>query len=157
MRTTMRKYEPTKSCLIAVAVLAWVLTSAGAFGHRNATGIVKQRMDAMTSAGDAMKALGAMIRGTRHDDAEHFKGYAGTIAGHGGDALTALFPEGSLDHPTRALPSIWSDWDRFVKLAQELEQTAGSLASAAPGEREALFKRLRRSCSDCHRAFRAKN
>ncbi len=149
--------EPTRSGLVAVAVLTWVLmTPAGVSGHRDATGIVKQRMDAMTSMGGAMKELGKMIRGTQHDDAERFKAYAGTIAQHGGDELTALFPEGSLNHPTRTLPSVWADWDHFVKLAQELERTAGSLASAAPGEREALFKRLRRNCADCHRSFRTK-
>lgn len=148
--------KPTKSSVVAVAVLAWVLAPAGATGHRDATGIVKQRMDAMTSMGGAMKELGSLIRGTQHDEAERFKVYARTIIQHAGDELTALFPEGSLNHPTRTLPSVWADWDRFVRLAQELERTAGSLASAAPREREALFKRLRRTCADCHRSFRTK-
>ena len=144
----------TGNSRLAVAGLALMLVSATAYAHRNATGIVKQRMDAMTSMGDAMKTLGAMIRGTH--DAGPFKAYAETIARHGGDELTTLFPEGSLDHPTRAVPAIWTDWDHFVRLARELELQAGNLASAPPDERDAVFKRMRQTCSDCHRSFRTK-
>lgn len=146
----------TRRSRLAVAALGFILVSATAYAHRGATGIVKQRMDAMTSMGRAMKALGAMMRGTEAHDAERFRSHAQAIARHGGDALTALFPEGSLNTPTRANPAIWADWDRFARLAQELELHAGYLASAPPHERDAAFKRMRQTCSDCHRPFRTK-
>lgn len=119
---------------MAVA-LAFVLTSAGASAHSGATGIVKQRMDAMTSIGGAMKALRAMMRGKQTYDADRVKAYARTIAGHGAGNLTALFPEGSAKHPSRANPAIWADWDRFSALAQQLAVYAGALASAASNQR----------------------
>ncbi len=170
--------------LVGVTVLVLLLAFATALAHRGATGIIKQRMDAMMSLGGAMKALTAMMSGKQPYDAERVKAYAGTIAGHGGESLTSLFPEGSLKHPSRANPAIWTDWGRFSALAQELAVYAGALASAASNQRASIavsggkgpgtrrrdtrpedlatvapntvFMLLRRTCSNCHRTYRTK-
>ena len=89
----------------------------------------------MVSLGSAMKALTAMMRGKQAYDAERVKASAKTIAGHGGESMTSLFPEGSLKHPSRAKPAIWADWDRFSALATQLAVYAGALASAAANQR----------------------
>ena len=120
---------------LTVAALVLVLASGTVYAHRGATGIVKKRMDAMVSLGSAMKALTAMMRGKQAYDAERVKAYAKTIAGHGGESLTSLFPEGSLKHPSRANPAIWADWDRFSALATQLAVYAGALASTAANQR----------------------
>lgn len=155
-----------------------VLACGTVYAHRGATGIVKERMDAMMSLGGAMKALTAMMRGKQPYDVERVKTYARTIARHGGEGMTRLFPEGSLQHPSRAKPAIWADWERFSALATELTAYAGALTSAAANRRpgqggpvpvdptpeqlatmapDVVFKRLRRTCSDCHRTFRRKS
>ncbi len=85
---------------MAVTALVFLLAPVPALAHPGATGIVKQRKDAMMSLGDAMKALTSMIRGKQPYDAQCVKAYAGTIAGHGGESLTGQFPEGSLKHPS---------------------------------------------------------
>lgn len=157
------------------AALVLVLYAAGVLAHRDATGIVKQRMDAMESMASAMKELRAMIRGRRPYDVQRVKAHAKIIATHGDEKLTALFPEGSLDSPTRATSAIWVDWERFSAMARELRVYAGALAAAASNERGAgavvatgeptpeelpamapddVFVRLQRNCSDCHRMFR---
>ena len=178
----------TRISRLAVTALVLFLASVAVHAHRDATGIVKQRMDAMTAMGDAMKALRAMMRGTQAYEGERVKGYAGAIARHAGEEMTALFPEGSLNHPTRAKPAIWTDWDRFAESARQLAMYADALAAAAfdeparvrgggrssggdvavetkrgSGPRgftgmapDALFERLRQTCSDCHRGFRTK-
>ena len=159
------------------------VASPGTYAHRGATGIVKQRMDAMTSIAGAMKALRAMMRGKQAYDAKRVKAYARAIAGHGAGNLTALFPEGSLKHPSRANPAIWADWDRFSALARQLAVYADALASAASNPRasapssdadiamphdpapedlaamapDAVFIRLQQAGSDCHRTFRKKS
>lgn len=104
-----------------------------------------------------MKALRAMMRGAQRYDAERVRAHAATIAGHAGEEMTALFPEGSLEHPTRAKPAIWADWKRFAESARQLAMHADALA-AVSNERapDAVFKRLQQTCSDCHRAFRTK-
>ncbi len=120
--------------LVAVTALALLLASA-ALAHRGATGIVKERMDAMTSIGSAMKGLTAMLRGKQAYDPDRVKASAKIIAGHGGESMTSLFPEGSLKHPSRAKPAIWADWERFSALARELAAYAGALTSAAANQR----------------------
>ncbi len=175
----------TRSLRLIVAALVLVLASATANAHRNATGIVKQRMDAMTSIAGAMKALRAMMRGKQPYDVERVRLHSRTVAAHGGERMTVLFPEGSMQHPTRAKPAIWRDWDRFSAMARELAKYADALAAAASNERlsarggggagagltplrtgsgdlaamapDAVFKRLQQTCSDCHRAFREKS
>ncbi len=163
---------------LMVAALVLVLACGTVYAHRGATGIVKERMDAMMSLGGAMKALTAMMRGKQPYDVERVKTYARTIARHGGEGMTRLFPEGSLQHPSRAKPAIWADWERFSALATELTAYAGALTSAAANPRpgqggpvpvdptpeqlatmapDVVFKRLRRTCSDCHRTFRRKS
>lgn len=169
----------TRRRRLLVAVLVLVLAGGTVYAHRGATGIVKERMDAMMSLGDAMKALTAMMRGKQPYDVERVRNYATTVARHGSEDMTRLFPEGSLQHPTRAKPAIWADWERFSALATELAVYAGALASAAANQRsprrggampvdptpkqlatmapDVVFERLRRTCSDCHRAFRRKS
>ncbi len=166
-----------KVLLAATVALTLPLASSGVLAHRGATGIVKQRMDAMEDMGRAMKALGAMMRGRQPYDAGRVKTYAGIIARHGDEKLTALFPEGSLQHPTRAKAEIWVDWERFSAMARQLTDYAGALAAAASNERgagraapaatgeptprelaamppDAVFARLQENCSGCHRMFR---
>ena len=110
---------------LMVAALVLVLASGTVYAHRGATGIVKKRMDAITALGSAMKALTAMMRGKHAYNAERVKASAKTIAGHGGESLTSLFPEGSLKPPSRANPAIWADWDGFSALATQLAVYAG--------------------------------
>lgn len=164
-----------RTLLVVVMALVLVLSATGVFAHRDATGIVKRRMDAMESMGSAMKGLKAMMRGRQPYDVERVRAYARTIAGHAGEQLTVLFPEGSLDHPTRANTAIWVEWDRFSTMARELTVYAEALAASASNERgagdaattgeptprelaamapDAVFARLQKNCSSCHRMFR---
>ncbi|MCR9220511.1 MAG: cytochrome c [Alphaproteobacteria bacterium] len=118
----------------AAAVLAAGL-GGGAVAHVGATGVVKERMDLMMEIGDATKAIADMLRGTQPYDAERMRAMARRIEGHGGEAMTSLFPDGSLDHPSEALPAIWTEWERFERLADLMADQAGALARAADNPR----------------------
>lgn len=122
---------------LCAAVLAVSVTAAAQRGaaHVGATGVVEERMDLMKSVGDAMKELTAMMRGRQPYDTDRVRDLAGEIADHGGRSVTDLFPEGSLDHPTEALPAIWSDWDRFSDLAGRMSSYADALVEAADNPR----------------------
>ena len=162
--------------LLAAAVIA---VSAGALAHGGATGIVKQRMDGMTAISDATKTLASMMRGAKPYDADAVSEAAGIIRSHAGVALTELFPEGSLNHPSEAKPDIWTDWNEFQALATRLADVATGLELAAgnglSGDNasanllagltpqqmadrppDAIFKALAQTCSDCHGKFRVK-
>ena len=99
--------------------------------HEGATGVVKQRMEAMKTIGAAMKRIATMMRGLQDYDATAVAEAARTVEAHGGDAMTALFPEGSAHEPSQARPIIWEDWNRFKALAQDLVRYSRALAEAS--------------------------
>lgn len=123
--------------LAAVVIAMAGLTHIEASGHTGATGVVKERMELMKSIGDATKSLAEIMKGSVPYDAAKVKQLAATIEGHGGKAMTVMFPENTLDHPSEAVPAIWSDWERFSELADQLAVYAGALAKAADNPRAA--------------------
>ena len=104
---------------------------AAAHAHGGATGIVRERMEAMEAMGEAVKTLTAMMSGETDYDAATVREQAATIRSHAGEAITGLFPEGSGGEPSEAKPGIWSDWDEFAALAAQLETYAEGLEAAA--------------------------
>ncbi|WP_269585434.1 c-type cytochrome [Roseibium sp. Sym1] len=105
--------------------------AAAALAHGGATGIVKERMDAMDAMGDVMKSLTTIMRGETDYDAETVRKGAGVIRSHSGEALTKLFPEHSIEGPSEAKPEIWSNWQEFETLADQLDLFAAALGKAA--------------------------
>lgn len=115
-----------------------VVGSGVVLAHGGATGMVKERMELMESLGDSMKRLTAIMRGKEEYDADTVKMLAVEIGGHGGEAMTSLFPEGSNEEPSEALPAIWVDWDRFVTLANQLEAYGRALEKSADNDRDGV-------------------
>ncbi len=123
--------NPMKFAAYAFAALVTIGAAGGAIAHGGATGIVKQRMDAMSNLADTMKKLAGMMRGQVPYSPIVVRKSAKKIAGHSGDALTRLFPEGSIKGPSEARHAIWADWDTFKRYSVQMEVLANGLASAA--------------------------
>ncbi len=126
--------------------------------HDGATGMVMQRMEAMKEIGSSMKAIGAMVKGEREFDGAAVEAAAGVIAGHA-KHMPHMFPEGSLDKPTEALPVIWARWDDFTGIAKKMEADAIALAEAgktASSAQDILpsLAEVGKSCKACHQDFR---
>ena len=102
-----------------------------AAAHEGATGIVKERMMVMEGVGKAMKEIKAMLRGQKAYDAQSLAILARRIGDQSGTAMTRLFPEDSLRHPSKASPEVWQRWDLFERLARDLGTSAEALAVAA--------------------------
>lgn len=115
--------------LITAALVAGLTTAA--LAHNGATGIVKERMDAMVAMGKAVKQITPMMSGEAPYDAERLRAAARQIETHAGEDMTRLFPEGSGGMPSVAKDNIWEEWDAFERLAQELALYAKGLALAA--------------------------
>ncbi|MEJ6478909.1 MAG: cytochrome c [Octadecabacter sp.] len=118
-----------KSVYLAAALVSSF--AAGAFAHNGATGIVKERMDAMMAMGNAVKALAPMMRGEIAHDADAVRAAAATFTAHAGETMTRLFPEGTGGSPSAAKDAVWEDWDEFASLAQQLATYSAGLALAA--------------------------
>lgn len=135
------------------------IASASALAHGGATGVVKERMDAMGVIGDAVKVIGQMLRGTTGYDPAGIEVAAGVIASHAGKNLTQLFPQDSINGPSEALPAIWSDWATFQKQADRLETLALKLATTAGTDKTEIgkiFGDVAGTCKACHERFRLK-
>ncbi|MBO9463226.1 MULTISPECIES: cytochrome c [Stappiaceae] len=117
-----------------VMTIAGTLVLAGAaaaLAHGGATGVVKERMDAMGEMGDVMKSLSSIMRGDKGYDAAAVRSGAEAIQSHSGEALTKLFPEHSIEGSSEAKPEIWSNWQEFKSLADQLDLFAAALGQGA--------------------------
>ena len=113
-------------------ITAVVIAGSGlaALAHSGATGVMKERMDAMGEMGDAMKSLTPMMRGQTAYDPDVVRNAADTMVRHAGTQMTELFPEGSNGAPSEALDAIWEDWEEFAALAEALRTSAEGMKLA---------------------------
>ena len=114
-----------------LTVLVFTSAALAAYAHGGATGIVKERMDAMSDMGEAVKAITPMMRGETEFDAAVVRSAAKTIGNHAGAKLTELFPEGSGGAPSETKDSVWTNWNEFTEMADRLEVYADGLGRAA--------------------------
>ena len=121
-----------KPQLTGALALAASAVAAMALAHNGATGVVLERMKGMTALRDTVAELAPMMQGTVPYDPFIVSEGASVIAGHAGETMLSLFPEDSLEGVTYARPEIWSDWQDFAGLAEELKSYADALAVAAP-------------------------
>ena len=140
------------------AALGVAGASAITLAHDGATGMVMQRMEAMKEIGQSMKTIAAMVKGDAKFSGEVVQASAAVIAGHA-KHMPHMFPEGSLDKPTEALPVIWTQWDRFTGIAKKLNSDALALAEVgktASSARDILpqLGEVGKSCKACHKDFR---
>jgi cytochrome c556 len=138
---------------------AFIVSISGlAIAHSGATGIVKERMELMKGIANQMKTIGSMVKGERNFSAEEASAAASMIATKS-ENVSDLFPEDSIMNPSEALPTIWEDWDAFVRLSEEMNTHAKTLAEASINADDvttirAAFVRLAKTCSSCHEDFR---
>lgn len=114
-----------------IAAIVAVSVASAAFAHNGATGIVKDRMVAMSAMGDALKATAPMMSGETNYDAGVVRDTAAVIKSHAGAAMTDLFPADNANKASFVKDAIWDDWETFAALAKQLETYAEGLALAA--------------------------
>ncbi|WP_417793976.1 c-type cytochrome [Terasakiella pusilla] len=154
----MKKFSLKTKVTALSAVIAISATTA-AFAHGGAMGVVKERMDLMSAIGKNMKSVASIVKGDAKFDPTAIEASAKSMAEHS-TKINDLFPKGSLEKPTEALPSIWEDWGRFAQLSKDLETEANKLAEVAiSGDKRAImmqFAQTGKVCSTCHTNFRIK-
>lgn len=133
-----------------------VATASAAFAHSNATGAVKERMDNMKSIASAMKTLTAIAREATAFDGPLVSETSQQVISHAQD-IPALFREKDMSHPTEATEEIWTDWQDFTRLADELALASKSASEAkSASELSAALVGMNRTCRACHETFRLK-
>lgn len=143
-----------------IFTLIMSVVGANAFAHSGATGIVKERMDAMSSIGKNVKNIFSMLKGKSEYDLKAIANSSNQISIHA-EGFPKLFPEGSTQHPSEAAPAIWKRPDDFLKSAKNLQDFANELSLLAkPGSDKTMvktaFDKVTGTCKSCHREFRIK-
>ena len=111
----------TKLILIIIVAAAVVSVALAHEGHEHATGVVRERMELMTSMGHRMLASSKRLRANK--DLEGIENDARAIH-ELASKITAQFPPGSTQFPTSAKPAVWQDWNDFTAKAKSLETRA---------------------------------
>lgn len=149
-----------KLCHSKIVLISAVLVTTGAWAHSGASGVVKQRMDMMGDIADQMKTVGQMLNGKNAFDSAAAESAARKVAGHA-HGFEMMFPEGSIEPPSEALPAIWDNWNAFLDISTTMEARALELAdtaagASAPDDLKAPFGQLAGTCKACHQDFRLK-
>lgn len=144
----------------AVAALGIMAGTAVLAQDQKATGVVAVRQAAMKANGDHMTAIKAILT--------EYPQLIGQIEFHA-EAIKEtveyapdMFPPGSDQQPTWALPVVWSDQAGFKAASEKAEGLAEKLAEAAKGGDAqatlAAFATLgKEGCGGCHETFRKKD
>jgi cytochrome c556 len=132
-----------------------VLAAAGAAADKAA---IKYRQDVMDAVGGTMGAIVALAK-QEVSHADHLALHARNMATLASVA-PAVFPAGSGDGDTKALPAIWTRQDVFKERLDAFVAAAqGFDAVVASGDMSgfgAALNSLGQSCKSCHDDFKAK-
>jgi cytochrome c556 len=141
--------------ILAAVVAASATVALAHEGHEHATGVVRERMELMTSMGEHLLAISKRLRANKDfggvtDDARAIEQLAKKIP--------LQFPVGSTQFPTAAKPQIWQERADFDARAKKLETEAEKLMQANPSDGPALrsqFRAIAYTCDGCHEMYRA--
>jgi cytochrome c556 len=142
---------------IAAAAFLALSAAASVRAHEGATGVVKERMDAMESMAKAMKAVNQRLKHKRDLDA--VKADARSIQ-EAAAKMLSLFPPGTNGHPSGAKAAVWRNWPDFEAKARVLATESGKLAEADTRDAKTLAAQARRisdACGSCHELYRVKH
>ena len=130
-----------------------------ALAHKGAMGIVKERMDGMTTMKKSMAVIGGMVTGKTALDRDLAIEASQKIALHAAE-IKKLFPDTkeSRHKATQSTKRVWSHKAEFDALADALvsktETLKKSLSMANLDQVKVNFLQVGKSCSACHEGFR---
>lgn len=146
-----------RSVLSALTILMtgfFAVTIANA--ETSAENAIKYRHAAMESMAGHIEILSLMVF-NKVEPNDFYQHHADALA-TGTAELKMLFPEGSGQGETEALPAIWEDPDDFAAAVTKTEQAFATLRDAvAGGDNEAImsaFAAAGKSCKGCHEKYR---
>ncbi len=150
--------QQARTVVLSMACAVFLLGVPLALAHQGATGPVKRRMDLMTSMGKAMKGLGDMLKGKTVYDRAAAHEHARAIEQHT-SMILEQFPEGSVQPPSEARPTIWQEWSVFEEIATQAQAGSSELRAILEDGADqraviAQYAELGRACGACHERYR---
>ena len=148
-----------KRIVLSTAAISLALASLAAAQQEGAKGVVAVRQATMDANAKHMNAVKAILT----EDPQllkHVAFHAQAIA-EAAEYVPEMFPEGSTQPPTAALPVVWDKPDQFKQAAERAHGLAEKLAETSRGgdvpATLAAFAALgKEGCGGCHETFRKK-
>ena len=143
------KSTTTRNITLIMAVTT--LFAFPALAHKGATGIVKERMQAMVDMKDAMAVIGNMLKGKTDYSQQEAGAATGQLIRHGA-LVREQFPDTpeSRQKASEATGLVWSDKARFDDQAEAFVMAAQALEAAIahddPDAIKATFRKTGQSC-----------
>ena len=149
-----------KHLIVAAAALGVLSGTIVQADEEKATGVVAVRQATMKANGDHMTAIKAII--TEYPQLLSQIEFHADAIKETAEYTPAMFPPGSDNSPTWALPPVWSDAAGFKAGADKTEGLAEKLADAAKsGDVKATLAAFatlgKEGCGGCHTTFRKKD
>ena len=118
---------------------------------------IRQRQDLMKSNQEQVRLLTGMVRGQVPFNATNAQAAFGRIE-QNARQIPTLFPAGSHQGKTEALPVIWERKADFEAHAAKLEQDAKAAQAGITDQAslQAALQRVGQNCGSCHQTFRKK-
>ena len=143
-----------------VIVLALIATAGLVLAQGAEEGAPAYREKIMTVNGASMGAINDVLKFKLPGGTEHIVAHAETIQRES-RLIAGAFQTEVMTEESRALPTIWQQWDQFVGAAENLGQASAKLAEVAKGGDQgaimAEVKVVGQACSNCHNTFRKPN
>ena len=148
-----------KRLILFTATLGLGLAPLAVAQQEGAKGVVAVRQATMDANAKHMNAVKAILT----EDPQlvrHVAFHAQAIA-EAAEYVPEMFPQGSTQPPTAALPSVWEKPDQFRQAAERAHGLAEKLAETSQGgdvpATLAAFAALgKEGCGGCHETFRKK-
>lgn len=134
--------------------LAFAVAAGAAFAHQGAMGVVKERMDAMGRVQGDAKVIGQMLRGQTAFDADAARAALDRLVEEA-RAIPGHFEVRDVSAPSEARELIWTEFDTFTGLADEMANAAMGPADTPEALRQ-TFIAVGAACGACHQKYRAK-
>lgn len=163
----MRTPSIKLTTLGALLALVFVAACGGSGGGSSAAdadtpeaAAFRYRQAVMRVLANKMAMLGAMARGEMTVDDAAFRKAAADLDALSGMVTEGFMPEGAIEG-SATLPETWSNWADFEAKANDLEQAAAGLASAAQSggfeAAQSLVQSTAGTCGGCHRSYRRRD
>src|SRR4051795_10730206 len=150
--------RPRRMLLSPLAAVALTATAAIA-ADKDAKGVVAVRQNVMDANAGHVTAIKVIL--TEPPDRIGLVPAQAQAIADAAAAVPELFPKGSDQPPSNALPAVWEKPDEFRAAAQKAQELAQKLAETARGgdvkATLAAFGALGKDgCGGCHETFRKK-
>lgn len=137
--------------------LAGLLSVIGLGVAAQQADVITQRQNLMKSNQEQLRLLTGMARGQQPFDAARARAALQTIE-QNGEKIPSLFPAGSHQGKTAALPAIWERKADFDAHATKLAQAAKAAQSKVTDQAglQAVIQPVGQNCGGCHELYRKK-